>query len=86
VVCGLLMRLSVLTLRLAPSAEPARHMTENVLPGSGFSARTPNVQLFKYEHLYYTTKDVVMQQLKRQKLEKGLYPRATAPGVYALSS
>jgi hypothetical protein len=40
-------------------------MTENVLPDSGFSARTPNVQLFKYEHLYYTTKEAVLQGLKR---------------------
>ena len=78
------MRLPVLALRLAPSAEPARHMTENVLPGSGFSARTPDVQLFKYEHLYYTTKNVVVQHRKRLKRVKGFYPRAEAPGVYAL--
>src|SRR5205085_3791948 len=84
VVCGRLMRLSVLTLTLAPSAEPARHKTENVLPGSGFSARTPNVQLFTYEHLYYITKDVVLQHRKRLKRVKGFYPRAEAPGGYAL--
>jgi hypothetical protein len=39
--------------------------TENVLPGSGFSARTPNVQLFKYEHLYYTAEEVILQVLER---------------------
>src|SRR5512145_2194269 len=51
VVGGLTMRVSVLTLRLAPAAEPARHMTANVLPGDGFFARTPNVQLCRCEHL-----------------------------------
>src|SRR3990172_10507854 len=35
------------TLRTAYSAYPVRHVTRNVLPGSGFSARTPNVQLLK---------------------------------------
>lgn len=51
-VCGLLMHLPVLALRLAPSAEPVRHVTENVLPGDGFFARTPNVQLCRCEHLF----------------------------------
>jgi hypothetical protein len=59
-------------------------MTENVLPGDGFFARTPNIQVFKYEHMYYTTKKAVLQRLKPLKRGKGFYPRAKAPGVYAL--
>ncbi len=39
------MRLSVLTLRLAPSAEPARHMTMSFLPDDGFFVGTPKTQL-----------------------------------------
>ena len=52
--CGLVLThaLPVLALRLAPSAEPAHHVTENVLPGDGFFARTPNVLLFRCEHLF----------------------------------
>ena len=73
-----------LALKLAPSAELVRHMTENVLPGDGFLARTPNVQVFKCEHLYCSTKEAILQGLKRLKRVKGFYPRAEAPGVYAL--
>ncbi len=36
-------RLSVLTLRLAPSAEPAYHMTVNRLPDSGLPAGTSTI-------------------------------------------
>ena len=84
-VCGLLMRLPVLALRLAPSAEPARHMTETILPGSGFSAGTANRQLcrcHRCEHLceQYNTKEGIVQVLMRQnelkplKRGKGFYP------------
>jgi hypothetical protein len=45
--CGLLMRLPVQALNLAPSAEIARHMTETILPDSGFSAGTANRQRVK---------------------------------------
>jgi hypothetical protein len=59
-------------------------MTENVLPGDGFFARTPNVQLFMYEHLYYTTQEALLQHLKRLKRVKPFYARAKAPGLYGL--
>jgi hypothetical protein len=39
------MRLPVLALNLAPSAEPARHATLNLLPGSGLPAGTGKIQL-----------------------------------------
>jgi hypothetical protein len=52
VVCGHLMHLPVLALRLAPSAEPVRHMTLNLLPSGGLPARTGKAQLFRCEHLY----------------------------------
>ena len=62
----------------------ASHMTENVLPGDGFFARTPNVQLFTYEHLYYTTKEALLQHLKRLKCMKPSYPTAEARGPWAI--
>jgi hypothetical protein len=46
------MRLPVLTLTLAPSAERARHMIVTILPGDGLLAGTANRQLFRCEHLY----------------------------------
>jgi hypothetical protein len=39
------MRVSVLTLRLAPPTEPAHHMTMRFLLGSGLPAETPKMQL-----------------------------------------
>ena len=44
--CGLMLRLSVLTLTLAPSAERARHMTLNLLRGGGLPATTGKIQLW----------------------------------------
>lgn len=50
--------LSVLTLRLAPSAEPAHHMTVNLLPGSGLPTGTGKIQLRTYKRTdrNYTTR------------------------------
>jgi len=52
VVCGLMLRLPVLALRLVPSTEPARHMTETILPGNGLCTGTANRLLFRCEHLF----------------------------------
>jgi hypothetical protein len=73
-VCGLVLSHAppVLALRLTPSAEPAHHLTVNILPGDGFFARTPNVQLFKYEHLYYTTSGGGFATSEAAKARKGL--------------
>ena len=83
------MRLSVLTLRLAPSAEPARHMTMNFLPDDGLLVGTPKAQLETCEHPHapYPTTcvgPVQTGELKPLKRVKPFYPRAQAPGLYGL--
>jgi len=81
-VCGLVLThaLPVLAFRLAPSAEPAHHMTETILPDSGFSAGTANRQLFMCEHAYYITKEPVLQvPEQRERRDRTAQGRSAIP-------
>ena len=85
--CGLAMHLPVLALRLAPSAEPVRHMTlnrRNILRLYPAEAYPPEPARFscrcaispKAEGAntctHYSTKEAVLQGLKRLKRVKGV--------------